>query len=96
MHVTRTMSTLPPPPPSPLPQGITTLQVTITDVNDERPQFVQDTYFAQVPENSPQGTQVLPVRGGSGRKGVGVRRGEGEEGCGSEKRRGSGRKVIKQ
>ena len=52
------------PPP---PQGTTTLQVTITDVNDERPEFVLDTYFARVPENSPQGTQVLPVRDGSGR-----------------------------
>lgn len=41
--------------------GNTTVQVTIQDVNDEAPQFLQPAYYARVAENSPVGTQVLPV-----------------------------------
>lgn len=41
--------------------GSTRLQVTITDVNDEAPQFLQERYFARVTENSQRGTQVIPV-----------------------------------
>lgn len=44
-----------------LNQGDTRLQVTITDVNDEAPQFLQPAYFARVAENSPRGTQIIPV-----------------------------------
>lgn len=42
-------------------RGTTRLQVTISDVNDEAPQFLQPEYFARVSENSPRGTQVIPV-----------------------------------
>ena len=42
-------------------RGTTRLQVTISDVNDEAPQFLQLEYFARVTENSPRGTQVIPV-----------------------------------
>lgn len=42
-------------------QGTTTLQVTILDVNDEAPQFLESEYFATITENSPVGVQVLPV-----------------------------------
>ena len=42
-------------------QGTTRLQVIVTDVNDEAPQFLQQSYFAKVTENSPRGTQVIPV-----------------------------------
>jgi len=45
--------------------GTTTLQVTILDVNDERPEFQEAVYYASVPENSPQGTQVLPEVNGT-------------------------------
>ena len=41
--------------------GETTLQISIADVNDEAPIFLQPSYYARVPENSPAGTQVLPV-----------------------------------
>ena len=41
--------------------GTTTLQVRVLDVNDEAPQFLQSSYTARVPENSPSGMQVLPV-----------------------------------
>ena len=41
--------------------GSTTLQVTVLDINDEAPQFLQPSYTARVTENSPTGTQVLPV-----------------------------------
>ena len=43
--------------------GSTRLQIIVTDVNDEAPQFLQAAYFARVAENSPQGTQVNPVSG---------------------------------
>lgn len=42
-------------------RGTTRLQVTISDVNDEAPQFLQPEYLARVTENSPRGTQVIPV-----------------------------------
>ena len=42
-------------------RGTTRLQVTVSDVNDEAPQFLQPEYFARVSENSPRGTQVIPV-----------------------------------
>ena len=41
--------------------GTTTLQIRLIDVNDEAPVFLQSSYYARVPENSPTGTQVLPV-----------------------------------
>lgn len=41
--------------------GTTTLQVIINDVNDEAPRFLQPAYSARVTENSPRGTQVIPV-----------------------------------
>lgn len=44
-----------------LNRGTTRLQVIVTDVNDEAPQFLQPAYFARVTENSPRGTQVIPV-----------------------------------
>ncbi len=43
--------------------GTTTLQIIISDVNDVAPIFLQSSYYARVPENSPPGTQVLPVSG---------------------------------
>ena len=42
-------------------QGTTRLQVTVNDVNDEAPEFLQPSYFARVTENSPRGTQIIPV-----------------------------------
>ena len=42
-------------------KGTTILQVTILDVNDNAPMFTEVEYFAEVPENSLQGTQILPV-----------------------------------
>jgi cadherin 11 type 2 (OB-cadherin) len=42
-------------------RGTTRLQVTISDVNDEAPRFLQSEYFARVSENSPRGTQIIPV-----------------------------------
>ena len=44
-----------------LNRGTTRLQVTIMDVNDEAPRFLQPSYSARVAENSPRGTQVIPV-----------------------------------
>ena len=44
--------------------GRTTLQISLMDVNDEAPIFLQPSYYARVPENSPAGTQVLPVSDG--------------------------------
>ena len=43
--------------------GTTRLQIIVTDINDEAPQFLEVAYFARVTENSPQGTQVIPVSG---------------------------------
>ena len=43
--------------------GTTRLQIIVTDINDEAPQFLETAYFARVTENSPQGTQVIPVSG---------------------------------
>lgn len=42
--------------------GSSTVQINLVDVNDEAPIFLQPSYYARVPENSPTGTQVLPVR----------------------------------
>lgn len=42
-------------------QGTTRLQITVMDVNDEAPRFLQPEYFASVIENSPRGTQINPV-----------------------------------
>ncbi len=41
--------------------GTTTLQIRLIDVNDEAPLFLQSSYYARVAENSPPGTQVIPV-----------------------------------
>lgn len=43
--------------------GMTTVRITLTDVNDEAPEFQQVAYTAFVNENSVVGTPVLPVVG---------------------------------
>ena len=39
----------------------TTVHVRVTDVNEHRPQFLQRTFTASVPENAPPGTEVVRV-----------------------------------
>ena len=45
--------------------GTTMLRVTVTDVNDESPEFQQQQYVASIEENSVEGTLVLPFLSGS-------------------------------
>ena len=42
--------------------GTTQLQIRVTDINDERPEFEQSEYTAFINENSLEGTLVLPIR----------------------------------
>ena len=39
----------------------TTLQITLTDINDNAPKFVEDHYYTFVAENVPGGAPVLVV-----------------------------------
>ena len=45
--------------------GATLVRVVVTDVNDEAPLFREFLYTASVPENSPEGTAVLPFVDGA-------------------------------
>lgn len=45
--------------------GITNVLISVTDVNDEAPDFQEDSYTAFLNENSLEGTIVLPELGGS-------------------------------
>lgn len=44
------------------PQGTATVQVTISDVNDNAPQFTSPSYTASLREDSAVGTTLIPVR----------------------------------
>lgn len=41
--------------------------VTVLDVNDNRPIFLQSSYEASVPEDIPEGHSIVQVGGGWGR-----------------------------
>ncbi|XP_040831272.1 protocadherin beta-6-like isoform X1 [Ochotona curzoniae] len=46
---------------SPPRSGTATIRILVLDSNDNAPEFVQERYEAQVPENSPPGYRVLTV-----------------------------------
>ncbi|XP_062044970.1 protocadherin beta-6-like [Lepus europaeus] len=46
---------------SPPRSGTTKIKVLVLDINDNTPQFAQERYEAQVPENSPLGSRVIAV-----------------------------------
>uniref|UniRef100_A0A5F9D0P3 Protocadherin beta 5 n=1 Tax=Oryctolagus cuniculus TaxID=9986 RepID=A0A5F9D0P3_RABIT len=46
---------------SPPRSGTTKIKVLVLDINDNAPQFAQERYEAQVPENSPLGSRVITV-----------------------------------
>ncbi|XP_072486663.1 protocadherin gamma-A4 isoform X13 [Notamacropus eugenii] len=45
----------------PVLSGTLRVPVTVLDVNDNAPEFIQSVYSVNVPENLPQGTQLLTV-----------------------------------
>lgn len=44
--------------------GTATVFVTVLDVNDNRPIFLQSSYEASVPEDIPEGHSIVQVGGG--------------------------------
>ncbi|XP_012501276.1 PREDICTED: protocadherin beta-6 [Propithecus coquereli] len=46
---------------SPPRSGTAEIQIQVLDINDNAPEFVQEQYEAQVPENSPLGSLVITV-----------------------------------
>uniref|UniRef100_A0A8C2W0S3 Cadherin domain-containing protein n=1 Tax=Chinchilla lanigera TaxID=34839 RepID=A0A8C2W0S3_CHILA len=46
---------------SPPRTGTTTIRIVVLDINDNAPQFSQELYETQVPENSPEGFLIIKV-----------------------------------
>jgi len=56
--------------PKPRLFSLTTVLVSVLDVNDNDPQFINTPYTAAIPENTPPGTSVLTVEATDADEGI--------------------------